>query len=195
MSEFLSCVILVDGEGTITGVVGGDLQQHASCWKAGANPKRAHEVTWPQDDDGRSLRIRALGESGGQLHGGAYELLRDRLLHQWPTRDALLVQLLRQGIGPEGQWAGDLYLGVPTLTAEVRAELARLTTVGLSLHAGGLTEAKGAFPALATVGRNLYADGLTEAKGAFPALTTVCWNLYAGGMVSEQLLAAMANRQ
>ena len=194
MSEYLAAIWI--GKDQV--MVWADLLQHHVSWqealRQGYIYDEGHEVTWPQDDDGGSLRIRALGEDGQLLEPGSadYEIVRCQILRLWPTRDDLLRHILRRGMTAEGRWEGDLHLEGPVsaATAEV---LATLTSIGgdaclawctadlpALVSIGGdayLAWRTVDLPALASIGGDAYLDGCTA---DLPALASIGGDDYLG---------------
>jgi hypothetical protein len=186
MSEFLSA-LWVPSEQRMACA---DFTQHSVSWDECDVPyDNGHEFTWPTDDNGSSIRIRALGDDGRLLEPGCaeYEVMRADILRLWPTRGELFCYLLKRIVGDDGILTGNLNLGgVRALDADALAILQTIREVGGSLDAGSLTSAKGAFPALASVGGSLDARSLTSAEGAFPALASVGGSLYARSLTSAE---------
>ena len=169
MSELLSAIWVPKDQRMVCA----DLKQHHVSWqrclKMGYRYDDGHEVTWPRDDDGTSIRIRALGEDGKQLQDGSaeFEIIRADILRLYPTRGEMLCNLLRQMIGPGGVIDGPLDLSFVTeVTPELAEIFSEITQTGdLDLRSLQSLDA-GALPALAQTG-DLDLSSLQSAPEGF----------------------------
>ena len=170
MSEFLSAIWLPHEQK----MVYSDLKQHHISWqevlRLGYTYEQGHEFTWPADDDGSSIRIRALGVDGMILRPGSaeYETMRCQILRLWPTRDDLLASAIHQRISPDGTFEGTIDLSCCTkLTPGLQAALDDVVQVTGTLDLSSLQSApEGFLPKLAQTG-DLDLSSLQSAPEGF----------------------------